>query len=82
MEQLNINHILERFDKEKEHKFKNRMNNYNAFMTRIKLVEMVKDHENSEKFPYTTDDLAIYMHDYVFRNMNDDIEIDSTLISD
>ena len=43
---------------------------------------MKATNDTTEEFPYTADELAIYMHDYVFRNMNDDIEIDSTMISD
>ena len=51
-------------------------------MSRVKLAEMNVTHDNTEKFPYTADDLAIYMNDYVFRNMNVNIEVDSTMNSD
>ena len=41
------------------------MNNYKAFQSRTKLFEMTIDHENSENFPYTEDDLARYMLNYI-----------------
>ena len=52
---------------EEDYKFKNRKNNYKAFMSRVKLVEMFQEHENNETFPYSADDLAIYMLDYIER---------------
>ena len=30
-------------------------------MSRIKLLEMFEDHDNEDKFPYSADNLAIYM---------------------
>ncbi len=40
-------------------------NDYGAMMSRCKLVHMTKTHKNTEKFPYTEDELAIYMLDYI-----------------
>ena len=34
-------------------------------MTRMKIVKLTKSHKNTEKFPYTANDLAIYMHHYL-----------------
>jgi hypothetical protein len=46
---------------EKDYELRERYNNYMAFMTRCKIHEMTKSHANREHFPYTADDLAIYM---------------------
>ena len=43
---------------------------------------MTKGHANTEEFPYTADDLAIYMLDLVLRNRQDDPEEDITQHSD
>ena len=53
--------------------YNNRMNNYKAFQSRTKLFEMTIDHENSENFPYTEDDLARYMLNYILSQKHDDV---------
>ena len=67
---------------EEDYKFNNRMNNYKAFQSRVKIFEMTKGHANTEEFPYTADDLAIYMLDLVLRNRQDDPEEEITQHSD
>ena len=47
---------------EKDYELRERYNNYMAFMTRCKIHEMKDSHRNQEKFPYSAEDLAIYMH--------------------
>ena len=50
------------------------MNNYKAFQSRTKLFEMKIDHKNTEEFPYTEDELAVYMLDYIeSKRLNDDV---------
>jgi len=46
---------------EKDYELRERYNNYMAFMTRCKLHEMHTSHRNAAKFPYTAEELAIYM---------------------
>ena len=48
---------------EDEDDFKARYDNFMAFRTRCKIHRMQVSHRNQEKFPYTKDDLAIYMDD-------------------
>ena len=50
---------------EEEYKYNNRVNNHNAFKSRTCLIEMMHRHENSEEFPYTAEELGIYMKDYI-----------------
>ena len=37
-------------------------------MSRIKLEPMRESHKNKEKIPYNSDDLAVYMYDYINSN--------------
>ena len=50
-----------KFPNEEDHDFRERHHNYRAFMTRCKLTEIKKSHHNNEQFPYTADELALYM---------------------
>ena len=50
---------------EEFYQFRNRCNNYDAFQARTKFVHMEVGYTGEEEFPYSTDDLALYMHDYV-----------------
>ena len=52
------------YPNEEEYHYRERYNNYMAFMTRCKLHRMETSHNNVESFPYNAKDLAIYM-DYV-----------------
>ena len=52
-------------DTEEMWQFENRKKNYEAFQTRIDFVKMEQSHDNKEKFTYTTEELAIFMHDYI-----------------
>ena len=47
---------------ETEISFKNRKHDHEAMMTRIKMTEVKQSHPNSTPFPYTADELAIYMN--------------------
>jgi len=47
---------------EGEWEFKDRYNNYMAFMTRCRITRMDTPHRNTERFPYNTEELAIYMN--------------------
>ena len=49
-------------DKEEDYEFRERYNNYMAFMTRCRQTQINESHRNNEKFPYTADELALYMH--------------------
>ena len=40
-----------------------------AFMSRCKLTEMTVSHRNKDVFPYTTEELALYMKDYITKNL-------------
>ena len=62
---------------EEDYRFKERKNDYAAFMSRVKLVEMKKSHHNWEDFPYTEDDLARYMLEYITKNKN--VSLDETM---
>ena len=46
---------------EDEWEYKDRYNNYMAFMTRCRIHRIDQSHRNTERFPYTTEELAIYM---------------------
>ena len=46
---------------EEDYKFRERCHNFRAFMSRCKLTEIKTSHRNSEQFPYTADQLALYM---------------------
>ena len=50
-----------RKENEGEWEYKDRYNNFMAFMTRCKIHRMDKAHGNTERFPYNTMELAIYM---------------------
>ena len=39
-------------------------------MSRVKLCKMEKSYKNTDIFPYSADDLAIYMVDYLDNNNN------------
>jgi hypothetical protein len=49
------------FKGEEEYENIERYNNYMAFMTRCRLHLMKRSHKNAAKFPYTAEELAIYM---------------------
>ena len=34
-------------------------------MSRVKLVELTKSYKNTDKLPYTEDDLALYLSDHL-----------------
>ena len=51
-----------RYEKEEEYAFRERHNNYMAFMTRCRSTQINQSHRNGERFPYTTDQLALYMN--------------------
>ena len=48
-------------NQELDYKFTERKNSYMAMMTRCKLTEIKTSHKNNEHFPYTADQLALYM---------------------
>ena len=50
------------FKDESEYEFRDRYNNFMAFMTRVKLHRMETSHANAERFPYNAKELAIYMN--------------------
>ena len=50
-----------RRDNEEDFQYFERRNNYMAMVTRCKLTEIKKSHKNKERFPYTADQLALYM---------------------
>ena len=49
-------------EKENEWDYKDRYNNYMAFMTRCRIHRLDASHRNNERFPYNTKELAIYMN--------------------
>ena len=49
------------YQNEESYHFRERYNNYMAFMTRCKLTQINKSHKNNEAFPYTAEQLALYM---------------------
>ncbi len=54
-----------RKDSEEEYVFTERNHDYMAFMSRCKLTQMTVSHKNKEVFPYSTDDLAMFMKYYI-----------------
>ena len=50
---------------EEPYQYTNRWNNFNAFKSRTDLIAMKTGYLNTEQFPYTEDELAIYMLDYI-----------------
>ena len=46
---------------EKDWHFEDRQRLYGAIMSRVKLAEVKISHANTEEFPYSTKDLAVYM---------------------
>ena len=50
---------------EEQWQYEARINDFEAFHHRIKFTEMHNQYKNSEKFPYTADELAIYLKDYL-----------------
>ena len=50
-----------RRDNEEDFQYFERRNNYMAMVTRCKLTEIKRSHKNKERFPYTADQLALYM---------------------
>ena len=61
------------FPNEEEYKFRERVHNYKAFLARCKLSEIRTSHRNSEQFPYSADQLALYMK-YLCDTMNPIVE--------
>ena len=47
--------------------FKNQEANYEAFHSRIKVITMDIPSSTDDDFPYTEEDLAFYMLDYIIR---------------
>ena len=47
--------------------FKNQVANYEAFHSRIKVFTMDIPSSTDDDFPYTEEDLAFYMLDYIIR---------------
>ena len=41
--------------------FNNRLHDYGALMSRVKMIEVTQSHCNSTPFPYTADELALYL---------------------
>ena len=58
---------------ESEYEYRDRYNNFMAFMTRCKLHRMENSHPNSARFPYNAKELAIYMN-YVMDKMDPEVE--------
>ena len=58
---------------EEEYAFRDRYNNYMAFMTRCKIHQMNISHKNQARFPYNAEELAIYMH-YLLDHMKPVVE--------
>ena len=50
---------------EEFYQFRNRCNNYEAFQSRTRFVHMVHGYNGLEKFPYSAEDLAAFMLDYI-----------------
>ena len=48
-------------DNEEKHEFQERWNNYMAFKTRCRQILVTDSHSNREQFPYSTEELALYM---------------------
>ena len=42
-----------------------RKNDHIALVSRCKLVHMTTSHKNGEEFPYTIEELALYMFNYL-----------------
>ena len=49
-------------------------------MSRCKLTHVKHSHENSEEFPYTADELAVYMH-HICEQMLEPLEDQSEISS-
>ena len=52
--------------------FKNRKYDHDAIMTRVKMTETFQTHPNSSPFPYTADELALFMHHLCQENEDQD----------
>ena len=63
---------------ENEWDFRDRYNNYMAFMTRCKIHRMEKSHANRDQFPYNAKELAIYM-DHIMDTLDSGAEIHNGL---
>jgi len=49
------------YKNEEDYSFRERKNNYMAFMSRCRLTQINCSHRNSDEFPYDHNDLALYM---------------------
>ena len=49
------------YPNEENYKYRERYNNFIAFMTRCRLTQINNSYKNNDKFPYTAGDLALYM---------------------
>ena len=52
----------QRRNDEEDYQYTERRNNFKAFMSRCKLTEIKTSHQNNEEFPYTANQLAVYMN--------------------
>ena len=46
---------------EEDYEFYERKDNFGAFKSRCRLTRLERYHRNAEQFPYTADQLALYM---------------------
>ena len=54
-----------KYANEEDYEFEERENNFYAFMSRCKLHQMKIRHKNKSLFPYSEDELALYMN-YIY----------------